>query len=177
MLFRSEEARLQYCDWVENKENLNTLVIVYKNNLYWRPNVTEGYKKDIALSSDGLADTVFNGIPDWVYEEEVLFVNFAHYINEPATRIAFAKFNDSEVEEFRYPHYGDPKDVTAWQYPEYRTVRYPKAGKDNPTVSLHVRTLEEAESKVVVAPVEVEAWGEFIYTVAEIGRASCRERV
>ena len=41
-----------------------------------------------------------------MYEEEVLFVNFAHYINEPATRIAFAKFNDTEVEEFRWAETG-----------------------------------------------------------------------
>ena len=32
----------------------------------------------------------------------MLGVNFAHYINDPATRIAFAKFNDSEVEDFRW---------------------------------------------------------------------------
>ena len=31
---------------------------------------------------DGLVDSVFNGIPDWVYEEEVLGTNYAHYINE-----------------------------------------------------------------------------------------------
>ena len=49
---------------------------------------------------------------------------------------------------------------------QYLAARYPKAGQDNPTVSLHVRNLEEAKNKVVVAPAEVEAWGEFIYTVA-----------
>ena len=32
----------------------------------------------------------------------MLAVNFAHYINDPATRIAFAKFNDSEVADFRW---------------------------------------------------------------------------
>ena len=31
--------------------------------------------------TDGLVDSVFYGIPDWVYEEEVLGVNYAHYIN------------------------------------------------------------------------------------------------
>ena len=31
--------------------------------------------------TDGLVDSVFYGIPDWVYEEEVLGVNYAHYVN------------------------------------------------------------------------------------------------
>ena len=38
--------------------------------------------KDIALTGDGVVDNVFNGIPDWVYEEEVLSTNYAHYIRE-----------------------------------------------------------------------------------------------
>jgi dipeptidyl-peptidase-4 len=160
-------ARLQYCAWVENQEDQNTLVLVHGNNLYWRPEAERGPGADIALSTDGLADTVFNGIPDWVYEEEVLGTNYAHYINEPGTRIAFAKFNDSLVPDFRYPHYGDPEAVEDWQYPEYRTVRYPKAGKTNPTVSLLVRTLGEAASKPVEPPEQVAAWGEHLYTVAD----------
>ena len=69
--------------------------------------------------SDGLADTVFNGIPDWVYEEEVLGVNFAHYINDPATRIAFAKFNDSKVEDFRWAGTGG-RDYNWHQVPALR---------------------------------------------------------
>jgi len=165
--------RLQYCDWVErDNSNKNALVLVYENNLYWREDVLDDPEDDLALSADGLVDSVFNGIPDWVYEEEVLGTNYAHYINELGSRIAFAKFNDSLVPEFRYPHYGDPAKVEEWQYPEYRTVRYPKAGETNPTVSLWVRCVaplqcNDGGNKLVVAPPEVTIWGEYIYTVAE----------
>jgi dipeptidyl-peptidase-4 len=150
----------------------NGLVIVSENNLYWREDVLEPAEDDLALSNDGLADSVFNGIPDWVYEEEVLGTNYAHYINELGSRIAFAKFNDSLVPEFRYPHYGDPEKVEEWQYPEYRTVRYPKAGETNPTVSLWVRCVAPLQcnddgNKLVIPPAEVSIWGEYIYTVAE----------
>ena len=58
-----------------------------------------------------------------MYEEEVLGVNFAHYINDPATRIAFAKFNDSEVEDFRWAETGG-RD-SSWR-PGTRTTATPR---------------------------------------------------
>ena len=76
-------------------------MLVYGNNLYWRPNALAGSTADVALSTDGRADAVFYGIPDWVYEEEVLGTNSAHYTNAAGTRIAYAKFNDTLVPEFR----------------------------------------------------------------------------
>jgi dipeptidyl-peptidase-4 len=158
---------LQYCDWVGNENEENILIYVSKNNLYWKPDAAkETAEEDVALTTDGEVDNVFNGIPDWVYEEEVLGVNYAHYINDLGTRVAYARFNDTLVPEFRYPHYGDPEDILHSQYPEYRVVRYPKAGEVNPTMSLYVRTVEEDLNKAVMPPGPVLAWGEYIYTVA-----------
>ena len=99
---------LQYCDWVDNEKDENILVYVSNNNLYWRPaDSISKSDQDVAVTTDGEKDNVFNGIPDWVYEEEVLGVNFAHYINDAANLIAFAQFNDTLVKDFRYPFYGD----------------------------------------------------------------------
>ena len=55
------------------------------------------------------------------------------------------------------------------QYPEYRVVRYPKAGETNPSLQLFVRSMRAGEetSKPVTPPSEVTAWGEYIYTVAD----------
>ena len=112
---------LQYCSWVENESDDNTLVYVSKNDIYWKHDAAvETSENDVAITVDGESDKVFNGIPDWVYEEEVLGVNFAHYVNEKGNLIAFAQFNDTLVPEFVYPHYGDPQDVLHSQYPEYR---------------------------------------------------------
>ena len=63
------------------------------------------------------------------------------------------------------------KDVFNAQYPEYRVVRYPKAGETNPTLQLFVRSMKAGEetniNKPVKPPAEVTAWGEYIYTVAD----------
>ena len=103
---------LQYCHWVGNENDENILIFVSKNNMYWKPDGTKKTTEEV--------DNVFNGIPDWVYEEEVLGVNYAHYITEAGTRIAYAQFNDTLVPDFRYPHYGNPEDILHSQYPEYR---------------------------------------------------------
>jgi len=159
---------LQYCDWVENESDLNTLIYVSKNDVYWKADgAVTNSEDDEALTTNGEVDNVFNGIPDWVYEEEVLGVNYAHYINSVGTRIAFAQFNDTLVPDFRYPHYGNPQDVFHSQYPEYRVVRYPKAGEVNPTMTLFVRNIAEDLNKPVEPPAEVTGWGEYIYTVAD----------
>ena len=108
VISRDGSETLQYCDWVENEKDENILVYVSNNNLYWRPgNSVSQPDQDIAVTSDGEVDNVFNGIPDWVYEEEVLGVNFAHYINDVGDLMAFAQFNDTLVKDFRYPFYGD----------------------------------------------------------------------
>ena len=99
---------LQYCAWVENTHSSNILIYVSKNNLYWRPNASvSDATDDIAITTDGVVDNIFNGIPDWVYEEEVLSTNHANYINEDGDKVAFAQFNDTLVKEFQYPIYGN----------------------------------------------------------------------
>ena len=100
---------LQYCDWVENNAFDNTLIYVSKNNLFWRQDATKDAVNDVAITTDGEVDEVFNGIPDWVYEEEVLGVNYANYLNDEGNMIAFARFDDRHVKTFQYPHYGNQK--------------------------------------------------------------------
>lgn len=95
---------------------------------------TDHYK----VTNDGKDGVIFNGIPDWVYEEDVLRTNNAIHISANAGKIAYARFDDSHVPEFQYTVYGDPFDVSKNKYPEYKKLRYPKAGEYNPTVKLYV---------------------------------------
>ena len=66
------------------------------------------------------SEDVFNGIPDWAYEEEVLGTNTAHYISPSGNSLAFAQFNDTLVPDFHYPNYGNPYDVPHVKYPSYK---------------------------------------------------------
>ena len=96
---------LKHKDIVVRNASLNNTV---KNNMYWRPDAaTDSAELDITITESGEVDNVFNGIPDWVYEEEVLGVNYAHYLNDIGDTVAYAQFNDTLVRDFQYPFYGD----------------------------------------------------------------------
>ena len=59
-------------------------------------------------------------------------------------RLAYARFNDSEVTEIRIPMY-EPEPTTP--YWRYSSVRYPKSGTKNPTVDLFMVDLSDLENQ------------------------------
>ncbi|KAI9335874.1 dipeptidyl peptidase IV N-terminal region-domain-containing protein [Pilaira anomala] len=88
------------------------------------------------ITFDG-SQTVFNGIPDWVYEEEVLSSNFALWWSPDSTHLAYLRLDETKVPEFHLQLYTDRNA----SYPKENSIRYPKAGSPNPLVSLHVYSL------------------------------------
>ena len=83
---------------------------------------------------DGEKNKIINGITDWVYEEEFAFVTAFDW-NADGDKIAFIKFDETEVPEFTMDVYG--MDL----YPHEDTFKYPKAGEANSQVSLHLYDL------------------------------------
>lgn len=83
------------------------------------------------LTSDGKKNNIINGITDWVYEEEFSFVRAFDW-NSIGTKLAFIKFDETEVPEFSMDLYGDGL------YPLRQEFKYPKAGEKNSKVSLHI---------------------------------------
>jgi dipeptidyl aminopeptidase len=60
----------------------------------------------IRITLDG-SDTVFNGVPDWVYEEEVFSGDKASWWSPDGRRIAFLKFDETKVMEYKFPIYNE----------------------------------------------------------------------
>lgn len=88
-------------------------------------------KQTVQVTQDGLKNEIINGITDWVYEEEFAFVR-AYDWNADGTKLAFIKFDESEVPEFSMDVYN--RDL----YPSQMVFKYPKAGEKNSKVSLHI---------------------------------------
>lgn len=81
-------------------------------------------------------------------EEEVFTSSSTSVWTSPSgVNMAYVKFNDSTVEPVNYNLYGDyssdPYFDPYFQYAKFGTVRYPKSGTSNPTVSIHVVKLGE----------------------------------
>ncbi|RSK41938.1 S9 family peptidase [Mangrovimonas spongiae] len=100
----------------------------YNNNLFVK-DLNSGETKQITF--DGEKNKIINGITDWVYEEEFAFVRAFEW-NKSSDRIAFIRFDETNVPQFSMDVYGTKL------YPEEQEFKYPKAGETNSVVSLHL---------------------------------------
>ncbi|MDR1542865.1 MAG: S9 family peptidase [Prevotellaceae bacterium] len=86
------------------------------------------------ITKDGAKNSVINGTPDWVYEEE--FGKIRYFDFSPDSKLlAFVKFDESEVKEYSFDWITDT-------YPISEKYKYPKAGTENSKVSLWVYDIE-----------------------------------
>lgn len=83
--------------------------------------------------------TLFHGVPDWVYEEEVFSSDHALWWSPDSSKIAFLVSDETQVNEYAFPIYNPtPDSDTVVPYPAQLTMRYPKPGYPNPLVTAHV---------------------------------------
>ena len=111
----------------------------FENNLYVH-DLSSGVK--VQLTQDGQKNKIINGITDWVYEEEFAFVK-AYDWNVTGTKIAYIKFDETEVPEFSMDMYNQGL------YPTQTVFKYPKAGEKNAIVSLHIFDLKSGTTKKI----------------------------
>jgi dipeptidyl-peptidase-4 len=111
----------------------------FENNLYVH-DLVSGVK--IQITQDGQKNKIINGITDWVYEEEFAFVK-AYDWNVTGTKVAYIKFDETEVPEFSMDMYNEGL------YPTQTVFKYPKAGEKNAIVSLHIFDLKSGTTKKI----------------------------
>ena len=105
------------------------------NNLFVKDLNTGSEKR---FTDDGLYNHIINGAPDWVYEEEFSFSQ-GFYWSPDSKKIAFMKFDESNVREFQMEEFEG-------LYPEWYSFKYPKAGEDNSIVGIYVYDLESGKT-------------------------------
>lgn len=140
---------LQYAQWSPSSLALSFVV---NNNLYYQPSPTEN---PVQITSDGHPTDIFNGVPDWLYEEDVLSDRVSHYWSPDSRYICFAEINDTNVPVISWPLYGEKTDV----YGRTREIKYPKAGytvNDSPgpnsVVQLYLFDATNPVTSILVPP-------------------------
>jgi len=108
---------------------------VQHNNIYW---VDLESDEVTAVTRDGKKNHIINGAADWVYEEEFGFAK-AWQWSPDGNKIAFYRFDESEVNDFYMTRWGD-------QYPKQITFKYPKAGEKNSDVQIGIYDLVSGET-------------------------------
>lgn len=143
--------KVQYCQWAPNSDKV---AYVHDNNVFIH--YTDDSTPHVQITKDGIVGVVYNGIPDWVYEEEVLSAGSAIWWSPDGNKITIGFFNDTKVETFKYYLYGQAGDSN-FQYPEEVDLKYPKPSTPNPVVSLKVYDLLmiNEEPSVITAPTSI----------------------
>lgn len=117
----------------------NKIAFAKDNNLFVKDLISN---ETIKITFDGKKNEIINGITDWVYEEEFKFVRAFEW-NRASNKIAFIRFDETNVPEFSMDIYG------SGLYQTQQVFKYPKAGEDNSVVSLHIHDLETNETNEV----------------------------
>ncbi|KAJ1918784.1 Dpp4p [Mycoemilia scoparia] len=127
LLTTYKSDKVQMAQWAPKGHKIS---FVIENNLYLSDTET------IIQVTDTGSPSVFNGVSDWIYEEEVLEDSLAHWWSPDAESIAYLSLNDTDVPIFTYSLYHAENHTNV--YPEDIKLHYPKAGYTNPTVAVYV---------------------------------------
>ncbi|RUS77449.1 hypothetical protein EGW08_014787, partial [Elysia chlorotica] len=131
-------------------------ILVQENDVY--------YKRDpdaaiVNITQDGIRGRIYNGVPDWVYEEEVLASNNAIWWSTQSSYILYATFDDTPVPRFYFPVYGPLNEA----YTKLYNISYPKPGYPNPYFNLTVYNLADKTGHVLQPPSEFADAGDFYF--------------
>ena len=111
------------------------------------------------VTEDGKFNHVLNGIPDWVYEEEISFATALEF-SPDNTMLAFIRFDESEVASFTFPIFaGQAPHYSALEtYPGAYTYKYPKAGEANSKVSVHTFDIKSKVTRKMKLPLDPDGY-------------------
>uniref|UniRef100_A0A8D0AVT7 Inactive dipeptidyl peptidase 10-like n=1 Tax=Sander lucioperca TaxID=283035 RepID=A0A8D0AVT7_SANLU len=121
-------AVLQHAAWGRQGQQL---IYIFENNIYYQSDVKSN---SLRITSSGMG-VIFNGLADWLYEEEILHSHLAHWWSPDGERLAFLTINDTLVPKMVLPQF------TGNTYPKGLQYPYPMAGQRNPAVKLSVVNL------------------------------------
>lgn len=183
--FKSKVPTVSYASWAP----VGHQIAFVSDNDLWVTSADFNNVDPTQVTFDG-SDVVFNGVPDWVYEEEVFASDSALWWSPKGDTIAFLRSNESEVPEFKLQYYNPTSDAFAVNpYPTEVDMRYPKPGYRNPDVTVHVfnvdgrnATVRQLEWEGQLEPgariITEVAWvGDDALIVKEIDRAARNGRV
>ncbi|KAF9037893.1 dipeptidyl aminopeptidase [Hymenopellis radicata] len=122
-----------------------SIAYVTNNDLYILPSPSPS-ATPVRITDSG-SSTLFHGVPDWVYEEEIFSADSALWWSPDSSKLAFLSFDETLVDVFSFPIYNPTDDsTTVVPYPSELKMRYPKPGYNNPLVTVHVYDISSKKS-------------------------------
>ncbi|XP_037913635.1 inactive dipeptidyl peptidase 10 isoform X2 [Hermetia illucens] len=171
-----QRTRLQCAAWLGNT---SALVIVADNDIYLRQSPAD--EEDIRVTSTGYQNVIYNGVPDWLYQEEIFAEPEAIWSSPDGSHLMYASFNDSDVGMMTYPWLASGAIIAAGgvgtgsSFPETRNVRYPTPGTVNPKVELWVldiSNVSDIQRNLVRPPPSLDGQDCYLTSVSWVGQGN-----
>ena len=114
---------------------------------------------EVQVTKDGTFNEIINGKPDWVNEEEFSF-NRAFDFNADGTMLAWIRYDEKAVPQYSFPLYrgGFPARDEFAAYPGAYTYKYPMAGAQNSTVTVHSYDIKSHRIQQMKLPLDKDGY-------------------
>ena len=110
------------------------------------------FKTEVPVTTDTNTE-IFNGIADWLYEEEFGITRL--FVFSPDSKmVAFVRLNETQVPSFKWQTM--LSDEAKGSYPELHSLRYPRAGERNAKASVCVYDIHYKSIKTMQLPEDKE---------------------
>ena len=115
--------------------------------------------EDVEETKDGKRNSIINGIPDWVNEEEFALATSLCFTAD-GSQICWIKYNEEEVPVYDLQLYKgqEPEKAEYKTYPGVYSYKYPKAGERNAKVSAWSFDIKAKKSTELQLPLEKDGY-------------------
>ena len=110
------------------------------------------------VTKDGQRNSIINGKPDWVNEEEFSFSR-AFTFNADGTMLAWIRYDETAVPEF--------SRTDCAEYPGAYTYKYPIAGAQNATVTVQAYDIKSHVIRTMKLPLDADGYVPRIFATAD----------
>lgn len=126
---------------------------------------------EIQVTKDGEYNHIINGKPDWVNEEEFSFSR-AFDFTADSEMLVWIRYDESAVREFTFPlyrgQYPSLDDYAA--YPGSYSYKYPMAGEQNATVSVHSYDIKSHATRKMQLPLDADGYVPRIFATSDANK-------
>lgn len=142
------------------------IAFVRQNNLFLVKLLFNNSESQV--TKDGEVNKIINGKPDWVNEEEFSFAR-AFTFNADGTMLAWIRYDERAVPEFSFPLYRGthPSRDEFAAYPGAYTYKYPMAGEQNATVTVHSYDIKSHRIQQMKLPLEPDGYVPRIFATGD----------
>ena len=135
----------------------NMIAFVRQNNIFLVKLLYDNAESQV--TTDGERNSIINGIPDWVYEEE-FSTNRSMVFTADSRQLVWIKYDESKVKEFSFQWFrgSNPTMDEYLTYPGSYIYKYPKAGEDNSKVGVYSFDIKSRKTRQIDVPLDADGY-------------------